>query len=52
MAEGKPRLARLTAILTQLQLKRIVTAKEMAKSHKVSIRTVYRDTITYIALKE
>ena len=46
MAEDKPRLARLTAILTQLQSKRIVTATEIAEKHQVSIRTVYRDIRT------
>ncbi len=46
MAEDKPRLARLTAIMTQLQSKRIVTAREIAEKHKVSIRTVYRDIRT------
>ena len=42
----KPRLARLTAILTQLQSKRIVTAKYLAQKHKVSLRTIYRDIRT------
>lgn len=46
MAEAKPRLVRLTAILTQLQAKRMVTAKEIAEKHKVSIRTIYRDIRT------
>lgn len=46
MAEDKPRLARLTAILTQLQSKRIVTARDIADKHGVSIRTVYRDIRT------
>lgn len=46
MAEDKPRLARLTAILTQLQSKRIVTARDIAEKHNVSIRTVYRDIRT------
>jgi predicted DNA-binding transcriptional regulator YafY len=46
MPEDKPRLARLTAILTQLQSKRIVTAKDIADKHNVSIRTVYRDIRT------
>mgnify|MGYP002640387305 CR=1 FL=1 len=44
--EEKPRLARLTAILTQLQSKRIITAREIAERHQVSIRTVYRDIRT------
>lgn len=42
----KPRLARLTAILTQLQSKKIVTARELAEKHQVSIRTIYRDIRT------
>lgn len=46
MAEDKPRLARLTAILTQLQSKRILTARDIAEKHNVSIRTVYRDIRT------
>jgi len=46
MSENKPRLARLTAIITQLQSKRIVVAKDIAEKHNVSIRTVYRDIRT------
>jgi len=46
MPEDKPRLARLTAIMTQLQSKRIVTARDIADKHGVSIRTVYRDIRT------
>ena len=46
MAEDKPRLARLTAIMTQLQSKKIVTARDIAEKHGVSIRTVYRDIRT------
>jgi predicted DNA-binding transcriptional regulator YafY len=46
MTEDKPRLSRLTAMVTQLQSKRIVTAKEIAEKHNVSIRTVYRDIRT------
>ncbi len=42
----KPRLSRLTAILTQLQSKRIITAKLLAEKHNVSIRTIYRDIRT------
>lgn len=42
----KPRLSRLTAILTQLQSKRIITAKQLAKKHDVSVRTIYRDIRT------
>ena len=44
--EEKPRLSRLTAIITQLQAKRIVTAKQLAERHNVSIRTIYRDIRT------
>ena len=46
MAEDKPRLARLTAIITQLQSKRMLTAREIAEKYQVSIRTVYRDIRT------
>lgn len=41
--EEKPRLSRLTAILTQLQSKKLITAKQLAERHNVSIRTIYRD---------
>ena len=44
--EEKPRLARLTAILTQLQSKRIITANYLAERHQVSVRTIYRDIRT------
>lgn len=37
------RLSRLTAILTQLQTKRLITASELSKKFSVSIRTIYRD---------
>jgi predicted DNA-binding transcriptional regulator YafY len=37
------RLPRLTAILTQLQTKRLLTATELSKKFAVSIRTIYRD---------
>ena len=37
------RLSRLTAILTLLQTKRLLTATELAKKFSVSIRTIYRD---------
>lgn len=46
MAKDKPRLTRLAAILTQLQSKRIVTARDIAEKHDISIRTVYRDIRT------
>ncbi len=37
------RLSRLTAILTQLQTKRILTAPDLAAKFSVSVRTIYRD---------
>lgn len=37
------RLSRLTAILTLLQTKRLITATEMADKFGVSVRTIYRD---------
>ena len=37
------RLSRLTAVLTQLQTKRIVTSTALAEKFGVSIRTIYRD---------
>ena len=37
------RLSRLTAILTQLQTKRLLTAAELADKFSVSNRTIYRD---------
>jgi predicted DNA-binding transcriptional regulator YafY len=37
------RLSRLTAILTQLQTKRLITATALAGKFNVSIRTIYRD---------
>ena len=46
LEKEKPRLSRLTAILTQLQSKRIITAKQLAVRHKVSVRTIYRDIRT------
>lgn len=42
----KPRLSRLTAILTQLQSKKIVNATNLAEKYDVSIRTIYRDIRT------
>ncbi len=42
----KPRLTRLTDVLTQLQSKKILTAREIAEKHQISIRTVYRDIRT------
>lgn len=37
------RLSRLTAILTRLQTKRLVTAAELSARFGVSLRTIYRD---------
>lgn len=37
------RLSRLTAIITILQSKRVITANSIAKKFDISIRTVYRD---------
>jgi len=37
------RLSRLTAILTQLQTKRLITATTLADRFNVSVRTIYRD---------
>jgi predicted DNA-binding transcriptional regulator YafY len=37
------RLLRLTAILTQLQTKRLLTATALASKFSISVRTVYRD---------
>ena len=37
------RINRITAILTQLQSKRIVTAQTIADRFEISLRTVYRD---------
>ena len=44
--QEKPRLSRLTAIITQLQSKRVVTASYLAERHNVSVRTIYRDIRT------
>lgn len=44
--QEKPRLSRLTAIITQLQSRRIVTASYLAERHNVSVRTIYRDIRT------
>jgi len=40
------RLSRLTAILTQLQTKRLLTATKLAEKFNVSVRTIYRDIRT------
>ena len=42
----KPRISRLTAIITQLQSATLVTAKMLAAKHQVSVRTIYRDIRT------
>ncbi|TCI89959.1 helix-turn-helix transcriptional regulator [Tenacibaculum sp. M341] len=44
--EAKPRIARLTAIVIQLQSKKIVTATFLAEKFNVSVRTIYRDIRT------
>jgi predicted DNA-binding transcriptional regulator YafY len=43
MEKDTSRLSRLTAILIQLQTKRLLTATEMSTVFKVSVRTIYRD---------
>lgn len=37
------RISRLTAIVTQLQTKRLVTATQLSRKFDVSVRTIYRD---------
>jgi predicted DNA-binding transcriptional regulator YafY len=37
------RLSRLTAILTQLQTTKLITATALAEKYQVSVRTIYRD---------
>ncbi|QMU29178.1 helix-turn-helix transcriptional regulator [Adhaeribacter radiodurans] len=37
------RISRLTAIVTQLQTKRLLTATQLSEQFNVSIRTIYRD---------
>lgn len=44
----KPRISRLTTIITQLQSRPLVTATYLAENHQVSIRTIYRDIQTLI----
>lgn len=44
--EEKPRLSRLTSIITQIQSQKITTARSLAEKHQVSIRTIYRDIRT------
>lgn len=43
MKNDLTRISRLTAILTQLQSKRILTSTTLAEKFGVSIRTIYRD---------
>ena len=43
MSENTKRLSRLTALLTLLQTKRLLTASELANKFSVSNRTIYRD---------
>lgn len=45
-ADEPKRISRLTAILTQLQSKQLVTATALAKKFRVSVRTIYRDMRT------
>lgn len=40
---GTKRISRLTAILTQLQSRHLLTAKYLADKFNVSVRTIYRD---------
>ena len=37
------RLERLTAIITQLQTKRLITSTMLSEKFGVSVRTIYRD---------
>lgn len=41
--DNTKRLSRLTAILMQLQTKRLITATALASKFNVSVRTIYRD---------
>ncbi|MFP8966870.1 helix-turn-helix transcriptional regulator [Pokkaliibacter sp. CJK22405] len=43
MPQDLKRLSRLTALITQLQTRRVVTAVQLAACFGVSVRTVYRD---------
>lgn len=43
---GKPRLSRLTHIVTLLQSKRLLTATFLSEKFGVSVRTIYRDIRT------
>lgn len=42
-ASNTKRLSRLTAILTQLQSRRLLTASKLAERFNVTVRTIYRD---------
>ncbi len=42
----KPRISRLTSIVTILKSKSLVTARELADKYQVSTRTIYRDIRT------
>ncbi|MEM9545553.1 MAG: HTH domain-containing protein [Bacteroidota bacterium] len=42
----KPRLSRLSAIMTQLRFSKIFTCKYLAEKNNVSTRTIYRDICT------
>ena len=44
------RLSRLTAIITQLQTKRLLTATTLAEKFNVSIRTIYRDIFAVVGV--
>ncbi len=46
MSKENSRLTRLANMLTHLQSKRIITAKDIAEKFDISIRTVYRDIKT------
>lgn len=41
--DNLPRLSRLTAIITLLQTKRLITSRDLADKFDVSVRTIYRD---------
>lgn len=43
MEKDLKRLSRLTAILTHLQTKQLITANELAKRFSINVRTIYRD---------
>ncbi len=43
LSDSLPRVSRLVSIITLLQSKRMITARELANKFDVSIRTIYRD---------